>query len=76
LSASVSAALTSSIPQRTHLVLVEQPAPIVRKRVITSRIRKLSEAMSTSGCASQATHMRSPTITPLAAAANSIESTR
>jgi len=44
--------------------------------MITSRIRKLSEAMSTSGCASQATHMRSLTSAPLAAAANSIESTR
>jgi len=44
--------------------------------MITSRIRKLSEAMSASGCASQATHMRSLTSAPLAAAANSIESTR
>jgi hypothetical protein len=52
--ATPSAALTSSIPQRAHLVPVEQPAPIVRKRVITSRIRKLSEGMSVFGCASPA----------------------
>jgi hypothetical protein len=48
--ATPSAALTSSIPQRAHLVLVKQPAPKAREHLH----RKLSEAMSASGCASQA----------------------
>jgi len=66
----VSAALTSSIPQRAHLVRVEQPAPKARDHIAHPQAERSHVRLQLR------IPMRSLTSTPLAAAANSIESTR
>jgi len=69
--ATPSAALTSSIPQRAHLVLVEQPAPKARDHIAHPQAERNYVRLRL-----RIPSMRSLTSAPLAAATNSIESTR